>query len=62
MSNSFKLCPTHFSRGANKILGGAKPPLVTVLVVLCHVECRVCRHLWQSSSKESYYTFRKVSQ
>jgi len=27
MSNIFKLCPTHFSWGAKKFLGGASPPL-----------------------------------
>ena len=26
MANSFKLCPTHFSRGANIFAGGASPP------------------------------------
>jgi len=30
MSNVFKLCPTHFSRGAKNFVGGF-PPLVTVL-------------------------------
>jgi len=25
MSNIFKLCPTHFSRGGEKILGGLRP-------------------------------------
>jgi len=30
LSNTFKLCPTHFSSGGVKIcLGGASPPLVT---------------------------------
>jgi len=26
MSNTFKLCPTYFSRGANNFLGAAKTP------------------------------------
>jgi len=34
MSNMFKLCPTHFSRGGAKIvLGGDSPPLVTSLSI-----------------------------
>jgi len=33
MSNSFKLRPPHFSRGAKIFLGGTSPPLVTGLVL-----------------------------
>jgi len=32
MSNSFKLCPTHFSSRGKNILGGPAPPLVTGLI------------------------------
>jgi len=35
MSNSFQLCPTNFSRGGEKILGGFSPlhPVVTDLIL-----------------------------
>jgi len=34
MSNSFKLCPTHFSRVGENFSRGVSPPLVTGLVCI----------------------------
>ena len=37
VSNSFKLCPTHFSRGAKKFSGGFAPPAPLLVTGLRHM-------------------------
>jgi len=40
MSNIFKLCPTHFSRGGEKILGGLRPPAPSLVTGMCQTQHR----------------------
>ena len=44
MSNSFKLCPIHFSRGAKNILGGFAPPRHPLVTGLLPVKFRLWKH------------------